>query len=231
MSEYAVLDLSAGLGGFSQAFDESARWGVTTVEIEARFEPDIVADVFELRPSDFDTEFDVVLASPPCEYFSAARNITEGGDPAWEGGDPSSEGARDAVALVYHTLGLVKGLAPRYWFLENPGTGRLSTVIGSPTGRVTYCQYGELYQKPTDLWGEHPPMSYLRCSPGDSCHERTGGYEPDRKQPRLGTLSESDDPAERAKVPAELSRAIRDACERGLNGDVPEQTYLDEVEA
>jgi len=232
MSEYEVLDLFAGLGGFSQAFVDSERWGVTTVEIEAEFEPDIVADVFELRPSDFDTDFDVVLASPPCKYFSAARNITEGGDPAWGHGDPASDSARDAVALVYHTLGLINGLAPHYWFLENPGTGRLSTTIGPPEGRVTYCQYGQSHQKPTDLWGEHPPMSYLRCSPGDDCHERTGGYEPDRQQPRLGTLSETDDPAERAKVPYGLSEAIRDACEAGLDGEAPVQTTLvDEVEA
>ena len=40
MSEYHVLDLFCGLGGFSQAFEESDRWHVTTVDIEARFDPD-----------------------------------------------------------------------------------------------------------------------------------------------------------------------------------------------
>jgi hypothetical protein len=230
-AEYAVLDLFCGLGGFSAAFEDSDRWRVTAVDIEGRFEPDIEADVFDLRPSDFDTEYDVVLASPPCKYFSAARNITEGGDPAWNNGTPVADGACDAVALVYHTLGVIHGLSPTFWFVENPGTGRLSSIIGPPTGRVTYCQYGQQHQKPTDLWGDHPPMTYRRCAPGADCHDETGGYEPDRSQPRLGTLSESDDPAERAKVPAALSAAIRDACEAGLDGDAPEQTTLAEVRA
>ena len=230
MSEHDVLDLFCGLGGFSQAFEDSDRWHVTTVDIEERFDPDIQADVLDLRPGDLPGP-DVVLASPPCEYFSAARNITEGGDPAWDGQTPVSNGAQDAVALVYHTLGLIHALAPTYWFLENPGTGRLSSIIDQPTGRVTYCQYGQRHQKPTDLWGDHPPMTYRRCAPGGGCHDYTGGYEPDREQPRLGTLAESDDPAERAKVPEDLSAAIRDACEAGLDGEVPEQTTLGVVDA
>jgi site-specific DNA-cytosine methylase len=34
------LDLFAGLGDFSAAFEDSDTWEVTTVEIEERFEPD-----------------------------------------------------------------------------------------------------------------------------------------------------------------------------------------------
>ena len=34
------LDLFAGLGGFSAAFEDSDTWEVITVEIEERFEPD-----------------------------------------------------------------------------------------------------------------------------------------------------------------------------------------------
>jgi hypothetical protein len=51
VSDYRVLDLFSGLGGFSSAFADSERWRVTTVDIEPRFDPDIQADVFELRPS------------------------------------------------------------------------------------------------------------------------------------------------------------------------------------
>ena len=35
------LDLFAGLGGFSAAFEEADNWTVTTVEIADRFDPDI----------------------------------------------------------------------------------------------------------------------------------------------------------------------------------------------
>jgi len=228
-SEYAVLDLFCGLGGFSSAFEDSDRWSVTTVDIEGRFDPDVEADVFDLRPSDFDREFDVVLAGVPCTVFTPARNITEGGDDAWDGDDPATDISRDLVALAHHTIGLIRGLAPNYWFIENP-TGRLRTFIGRPEATITQCQYGRDHQKPTDLWGDHPPMTYRRCSPGDGCHDVTGSYTPDESQPRLGVLSESDDPAVRAALPCDLSEEIRDACESALDGDALEQTTLAEVD-
>ena len=224
MSEYRILDLFCGLGGFSQAFEASDRWAVTTVDIEGRFDPDIEADVFDLRPSDFETEFDVVLASPPCTMFSFAASRYE----RFVDGEPQTPAAKDAVGLVYHTLGLIKALAPDYWFLENP-RGHMRRFLGTPTGFVTYCQYGEVYQKPTDLWGNHPPMAYHDCSPGDDCHvasesrDQQGDDHPGNALPR--------DPAERAKVPQELSEQIRDACEAALDGEVAEQATLEEVDA
>jgi len=210
MTDYTVLDLFCGLGGFSQAFNDSDRWDVTTVDIKERFDPDMTADVMDLRPSDFGTEFDVVLASPPCPEFSPAQNLNGEHDP---GGD--------AIALVYHTLGLARGLKPDYWFVENP-RGRLRSYIGKPETTVTYCQYDEKRMKPTDLWGEHPtPFIGRRCDYGDNCHinHRSGS---NAQQNELGMETAS----KRSKVPNELSEAIRDACERALDGEVAEQATL-----
>jgi len=223
MSDYRVLDLFAGLGGFSSAFEESDRWNVTTVDIEERFDPDIQADVFELRPSDFSGRaFDVVLASPPCKCFSRAAAWADHFD---SDGTPQTPEARESVTLVYHTLGLIEAISPRYWFLENPMGSKIKQYLGEPTGRVTYCQYGTTYQKPTYLWGEHPPMTYRWCASGDHCHEH-GSLEDERDERPLPR-----DPAERAKVPRELSEAIRDACEAALDGEVAEQATLGEVTA
>ena len=97
------LDLFSGLGGFSAAFADADEWDVTTVEIDPDHDPDMVADVFDLRPSDFDTNFDVILVGHPCTVFTPARNISEGGDPAWDGDDPANDKSRDLVALVFHT--------------------------------------------------------------------------------------------------------------------------------
>ena len=210
MSDRKVcLDLFAGLGGFSQAFEEHDDWEVVTVEIEERFEPDICADVFDLRPSDFDQEFDVILASPPCTQFSRVGNHKN-----WnhETRVPTADDAKDAVTLVYHTIGLIHGLSPTYWFLENP-LGRLRWFLGDPTAAVTYCQYGRPHMKPTDLWGDHPTMLYRRCNEGDDCHAtnrpgRDGGH-----GGMHGVEGYSDDSAERSKVPYELSRSILEAVE------------------
>jgi len=225
MTEYAVLDLFCGLGGFSQAFEDSDRWDVTTVDIEERFGPDMTADVMDLRPSDFDTDFDVVVAGVPCTVFTPARNMTTGGDAAWSDGDPATDKSRDLVALAYHTLGLIHGLAPAYWFVENP-VGRLRSIIGTPTATITQCQYGRESQKPTDLWGVHPAMSYRRCSNGDACHTSAESYTGDKDQSRQGVLAETDDPAERSALPYDLSDAIREACETALDGEVAEQSTL-----
>jgi hypothetical protein len=203
-AEYRVLDLFCGLGGFSAAFEESDRWEVVTVDLAERFDPDVCTDVFDLRPSDFDREFDVVLASPPCQEFSPANNLNGDRDPS-----------PDAVALVYHAIGLIRGLSPDYWVLENP-YGRLRTVIGHPDATVTYCQYGREQMKPTDLWGCHPPMTYRRCQRGDGCHDGN----------REGTNNYPEDAAEKSLVPYGLSDAIREACERALDGDAREQATV-----
>lgn len=220
MPEYRVLDLFCGLGGFSAAFEESDRWGVTTVDIEDRFDPDIRADVMDLRPSDFEQDFDVVLAGHPCTLFSTAGNHDE-----WDmqSQTPVGERAQDHLAMLYHTLGLVQALAPTYWYLENPRRSRIQWYLGKPDEWVSYCQYGKDYQKDTGLWGDHAPgMTYRKCS-DDGCHKSntdSDGYSAIQSMPS--------DSGVRAKIPYPLSEAIRDACERALDGEVPEQAPLAE---
>lgn len=212
-----VLDLFAGLGGFSSAFQDDPGWEVTTVEIEERFDPDIQADIFDLKASEL-PDADLILASPPCTQFSLAGNHD-----AWnfETHEPLTDAAKDAVSLVYHTLGLIRGVDPEYWYLENP-TGRLRWYLGEPEGQVHYCRYGKEYKKPTDLWGDHPVgMEYKTCnSPaGGGCHPRNTANDGSS-----AVASMHRDPAERAKVPYELSEAIKEAVE-----GVSKQSTLPEV--
>lgn len=213
------LDLFSGLGGFPAAFAEADDWEVVTVDIEERFDPDIRADVMDLRPADL-PEADVVLCGHPCDVFSKAAN--------WNGhwndrNEPQTLKAREHLAMLFHTLGLIRALAPDYWFLENPN-GKMSSILGEPTGRVTYCQYGTDYQKPTDLWGRHPPMEYRKCDPGDPCHRST----PSRQKEGDGHIARSqpDTPEERARVPYDLSLAIREAVEDAYANPPPEQATL-----
>jgi len=222
MTECRVLDLFCGLGGFSAAFEDSERWQVTTVDIEDRFEPDICADVFGLRPSDFEQDFDVILASPPCQYLATAGNHD-----CWdfERKVPTAPESQNAVALVHHTLGLIHALAPTYWYVENPYRSRIQWSIGPPDQWVTYCRYGTDYQKPTALWGEHAPMTFRRCRADANCHVSNTEDDGNEAINSMNDLSH----AERAKVPYQLSKSIRDACERALNGEVAEQVELGEV--
>jgi hypothetical protein len=222
VSDYHVLDLFSGLGGFSSAFADSDRWRVTTVDIETRFDPDIQTDVFELRPSDFTGGvFDVVLAGISCQYLSTCGNFEKWDHDAQE---PTAPESRNAVALFYHTLGLIRGLNPAYWYVENPRQSRIRWFIGPPDEWVAYCQYGTDYQKQTGFWGEFAPMSFNKCSGEANCHNNNtddDGYSAIQSMPS--------DTAERAKVPRELSTAIRDACEHALDGEAAEQATFAEV--
>ena len=203
------LDLCAGKGGLSQAFDDADGWDVVTVDIQEKFDPDICADVLDLRPSDL-PDADVVVGGPPCTTMSVAGNQTE----HYVDGQPNSEEAQEHVLVAYHVVGLARALSPDWWFVENP-RGRMRRYLGDPTGTITLCQYGYTWQKPTHLWGEHPPsFRYRRCSPGDDCHA-SGEHGFDGGE----DVTHERDPAERAKMPGELSEAILKAVES------PEPTY------
>lgn len=216
---WMCLDLFSGRGGFSHAFELNEDWEVVTVDIEERFDPDIQADVLDLEPADL-PDPDLIFAGHPCTVFSKAAAWQDHWD---DDGNPQTEKARRHVTMLFHTLGLIRALAPRYWFLENP-EGHMRRFLGEPTGSVTYCQYGEDYRKPTDLWGEHPPMTYRRCSNGDRCHtsrkrrEKAGDEHPADTMPR--------DPAKRAEVPEELSFEILRAVEDAFRNPPPEQATL-----
>jgi len=213
MSERTVIDLFCDLGGFSAAFADADGWEVVTVDVDARFEPDIEADV--------------VLASPPCVDFSVAC-ITE----KWDHDErrrpkhlPEWEKIAESVAVVYHTLWLVQQLAPDWWVLENP-QGMLGKIIAPPIGTVHYCQYGSEFKKPTQLWGRHPPMNYRTCDGAPNCHvsnpREVNTFRDESRTRAVGV----DNSAERAKVPRELSDAILEAVKEAYANPPPEQVTL-----
>jgi len=210
------LDLFSGLGGFSAAFVGADNWTVTTVDVAEEFSPDMQADVLDLRPSDFG-DVDVVLASPPCTAFSMAASGTH----LDADGSPVSEWGAESLALVHHTVGLIAGLDPDFWLLENP-MGGMRRVLGRPDAHVWWCQYGSNRAKPTDLWGKIPPsFEPRRCWNGnDDCH-----HEPAPRGSDAGTQRSDRSAAERAELPRELSTAIL----RAVENPKPTQTRLTEV--
>lgn len=174
-----VLDLFAGLGGWSAAFLDRGH-DVTHVELDPVFEPEICADVFDLSPDDLGGPgaFDLVLASPPCQQFSVMRI----GHNWTTDNRPKTWAAANAVRLVRHTAALIDGLEPRWFVMENP-CGKLRTLVARglvsslmmswERRTITYCTYGAPWMKRTDLWGGFPPTFVERdqCSEGMPCHE------------------------------------------------------------
>lgn len=155
-----VLDLFAGMGGWSQAFRDRGH-DVFRVEIESRYKPTLVTDVLNLSVVDggladegypVDHEpFDLVLASPPCEKFSIAGHGAQW-EPTETGFIPRSRDAVHAHHLTMHTLYLIHALQPKAAIMENP-EGLMKKVLPiKPQVCVWYCRYGDTSAKPTSLW-------------------------------------------------------------------------------
>ena len=209
-----VLDLFSGLGGFSQAFKDKGHQ-VITVDIEPKFKPNICKDIMQITPKDFDGyNFDIVLASPPCNCFSVASIYRH-----WnEDKTIKNNGELDAIRLVLHTIELIQALRPKFWVMENP-TGMLRKVIGLPHYEISQCQYGRSIMKPTDLWGRLPDSFIAKkCKPGNTDHEKasrsakTGVQGINNSFSDLG-MKGSD---ERAKIAYGLSYSICLVCEKEL---------------
>jgi hypothetical protein len=203
-----VLDLFCGLGGWGAAFRYRGH-SVTSLDIESRFCPSIVADAMTYAPG---RSFDVVLASPPCEAFSVASIGHH-----WTGGRrayvPRTEHARTSMELVRATLRIIREASPRFWVIENPrGVLRKLGILDEfERVTVTFCQYGDTRMKPTDLWGGFPECWRPRpmCRNGAPCHERAP------RGARTGTQGLKG-AAERAVIPYGLAESVCLACEKEL---------------
>ena len=82
-----------------------------------------------------------VLAAPPCDQFSMARN-----------GHSSPRDFVGGMAAVNACLRIVQQSAPTWWALENP-TGLLSRFLGTPRDVFQPCDFGDPWTKRTALWG------------------------------------------------------------------------------
>lgn len=208
-----VLDLFAGLGGFSQAFKERGH-EVVTLDFNEKFNCDFTLDIFDVTPGapPFDAgSFDIVLASPPCEKFSVmqiGRN--------WEPGPshaPKNEGAKLALSLVRHARKVIEAINPRFFIIENPmgKLRKLDPLEGIERRVISQCQYGRAEQKMTDLWGGFPPSLELLppCKNGSPCHTPAvrGSYTGIQ-----GKMTAE----EKALIPRKLSIAICLAAEHDL---------------
>ena len=132
-----ALVLFCGTKSIDKAF-ERLTWGTVSVDWEAKYTPDHVADIMTWDYKQYPKgHFDFMWGSPACTHFSIAR--TTGGPRDLEG----------ACALVAKTLEIMAYFECP-WALENPATGLLrhqALMDGLPWDDVTYCAYGLGYKK------------------------------------------------------------------------------------
>lgn len=214
MIQTKVLDLFCGTKSIANAFAARGH-EVYTVDWDEQFCPSLSADIGTLTAEDIITLCggvpDVIWASPDCTTYSV-QAISKHRRKAIDGDlMPISDYAKQCDVINKHLIELIMELQPRYWFIENPVAGmrKMNFMKGLPRYTVTYCQYGERRQKPTDLWTNHPnPRFKPPCKKGSPCHDAA----PRGSQTGTQGLKNK---IEKARIPTLLCEHIVDICENG----------------
>lgn len=128
-----ILDLCAGSGSWSQPYID-AGYRVLRVTLPAQ---DVRLFEAPIEP------VWGVLAAPPCDQFSLARN----------GHPESPRDIERGLEVVGACLRVICAVRPRWWALENP-VGLLSRWLGTPRDTFDPCDFGDPWTKRTSLWGD-----------------------------------------------------------------------------
>jgi len=173
-----MIELFSGSGNMAAAFAEKG-FNSFTIDFDESKNPDIVADILELLPTDLPQHPWIIWASPDCTYFSLANNK---GRHFAKGGEPISDEAKYACKVVERTIWLIEQLNPTYWFIENPrGYLRAQPFMRRFTRTtVQYCAYGAPNQKPTDIWGVFPATWVAKTWCFHTRHEMSIGGQNDQ---------------------------------------------------
>jgi hypothetical protein len=206
MKQLKVLELFAGSRSFSKVAEELGH-DTFSVDIKEFDNIDYVVDILKFDINKITFKPDVIWASPPCTYFSVASI----GHHWNKDHTPKTKEAIVGCQIVIKTLEIINELQPDYFFIENPRgkLRKLDFMKKLPRATVTYCQYGDVRMKPTDIWTNHlysPLFSEgwkprTICKNGDSCHVSAP------RGSQTGTQGLKDN-YERSKVPYELCKEI-----------------------
>jgi len=148
-----TIELFCGTKSFSKVAKLKG-YNTYTVDIDKKFNPDLVSDIMDLDVSKLPKNPLIVWASPPCTEYSRAK----------------SQGIRDisgANKIVLKTIEIIKELKPKYWIIENPQTGLLTKQDFMQDLKFTdasYCMYGLPYKKQTRFWNNILNLKLKTCN-------------------------------------------------------------------
>lgn len=211
MEQPILLELFCGTKCISNAFKEKG-WKVFTIDWDSNFEPDLCGDIGTLTKEDIiklcGRSPDVIWASPDCTTYSVAAISHHRTKEASGNLAPKSEYAMFCDDVNKNVLKLIDELKPKFFFIENPRGGfrKMDFIQGIPRYTVTYCQYGDIRMKPTDIFTNHPnPQFKPPCKNGAPCHQAAPRGSKTGTQGLKGKKI-------RSMIPQELCRHIATIC-------------------
>lgn len=217
MAQLKVLELFSGTRSIGRAFEERGH-RVFSVDYDRQFLANAHCDIEELTAEQVLEWFgrpDVIWASPDCTTFSiAAISHHRVQDPETGFLLPKSDYAKKCDRVDRHVMELIRQLNPKVFFVENPRGGMRKTewMQDIPRYTVTYCQYGDVRMKPTDIWTNHPTPEFKPpCRNGDPCHEAAPRGAKTGTQGIKGAK-------DRSRIPEGLCRHIVDISEKFIEG-------------
>jgi site-specific DNA-cytosine methylase len=202
-----TLELFAGSRSFSKVAEKLGHEVYTTDNQD--FEAiDQVCDIFDFDINKIPYEPDIIWASPPCTTFSIASCYHH-----WnKDKTPKTEKCLVGIKIVKETINIINKLNPKYWFIENPrGLLRKQDYMQDLSRKtVTYCSYGDMRMKPTDIWTNFDFTTRPMCQNGNrDCH-----HEPAPRGSKTGTQGLKGDYL-RSQIPAELFIDIFNDIKKG----------------
>lgn len=155
-SDKIILDLCGGTGSWSKPYkDAGYDVRVITLPIYDLFDIKISGEkIFLQRFTKWEKNFNQyereillkenvygVLAAPPCTMFSLARTTAA-----------TPRNVQQGMLAVKKCMQIIWNIHPKFWVMENP-KGLLRQFMGRPAFEFDASEFGEDYNKHTDLWG------------------------------------------------------------------------------
>ncbi len=163
-----LLELFKGTGSFGKAAAKKG-WKVTSLDNEAKYNPDILVDITKWDYKNLGFIPDVITASPPCATFTnmalTGRKVFDPSKPARvrnkDTMKPLNDYGRLGDRILKKTIEIInyfRNKNPRLkWVMENPrGSMHRSPLMAAlkpyETSITYYCQYGDKRQKRTQFF-------------------------------------------------------------------------------
>jgi hypothetical protein len=135
MDKPIILDLCGGTGAWSRPWFESGEYDVRIITLPEH-------DVRTYKPPE---NVYGILAAPPCTSFSPMQNYN---------GTPTKKMIAKGLEILEACMKIIWKCQPKFWALENPGTGSISKWIGGPPKLMFQpWEYGDPWTKKTAVWG------------------------------------------------------------------------------